>query len=471
MVSAVWRMRIANDGGDFKKGKFMAAKKLDKSATSRLIKLGGLAGRVGLSMAGNTLSSLFRSKDQAEAHYGETLMKNALTVKDAFGQMKGVPMKIGQMLSLHENLMPREVARVFQSLQKNAPAAPFEDILQMVKAELGEKFDLIVSIDEAAMAAASIGQVHRAVLKDGREIALKIQYPGIDQVIRGDLRNFKGIIKTVFSLFTRMDIEEMWQEMRDRLMEELDYLKEAENMRRMKDHYKNDDSVIVPEVIPELTSRHVLAMEMVMGVFPDDATGEAYSQELKNRWGMAIARLVLTGLFKHRFLHADPNLSNFAFREDGAIVVYDYGCMKAVTEVLSRKYALLVKAVMEDDYPAMPQILKSMGVYKADGEPVTWEMIRDYADEIQKIIDPENTYTFGIDSNIYKRLQVLGQKHLDQFMVMVFPKDIIFIDRTFNGHFGNLNRLRAEADWRALVIGHIREAYPDIAIDAMDMDG
>lgn len=446
----------------------MAGKKLNRSATSRLFKLGGLAGRVGISMAGNTLSRMFRDKDQAEAHYGQTLMKNALLVKEAFGQMKGVPMKIGQMLSLHENLMPAEVARVFQSLQKNAPAVPFDEILEMIKQELGDKYDLIAHLDETAMAAASIGQVHRAVLKDGREIVLKVQYPGIDQVIRGDLRNFRGIIKTVFSLFTRMDIEEMWQEMKDRLLEELDYLKEAENMKRVRDNYKDDDMVVVPEVIPDLTSKHVLAMEMVMGIFPDEATSGQYPQELKNCWGRAIASLVLKGLFKHRFLHADPNLSNFAFREDGAIVVYDYGCMKAITEDLCRKYARLVKAVIENDYPSIPVLLKDMGVYKAEGEPVPWEMIKDYADEIQKIIPPEDTYTFGIDSNIYKRLQVLGQKHLDQFMVMVFPKDIIFIDRTFNGHFGNLNRFRAEADWRSLVIEHIADALPDITIESSD---
>ncbi len=446
----------------------MTGRKLNRSATSRLFKLGGLAGRVGLSMAGNTLSRMFRDKEDADATYGQTLMKNAVMVKEAFGQMKGVPMKIGQMLSLHENLMPAEVARVFQSLQKNAPSVPFSEILEMIKEELGDKFDLIAHIDESAMAAASIGQVHRAELTDGREIVLKVQYPGIDEVIRGDLKNFKGIIKTVFSLFTRMDLEEMWQEMKDRLLEELDYLKEAENMRRVKDNYRNDDAVIVPGVIAELTSEHVLAMEMVMGIFPDEATGGGYSPELKNCWGKAMASLVLKGLFEHRFLHADPNLSNFAFREDGAIVVYDFGCMKEITEELSRKYALVVKAVIENDYPSIPDILKSMGVYKANGEPVPWEMIKDYADEIQKIIHPEDTYTFGIDSNIYKRLQVLGQKHLDQFMVMVFPKDIIFIDRTFNGHFGNLNRLRAEADWRGLVVEHIEAAIPDIRIESWE---
>jgi hypothetical protein len=146
-------------------------------------------------------------------------------------------------------------------------------------------------------------------------------------------------------------------------------------------------------------------------------------------------------------------------------VVYDYGCMKEISQDLCRNYVLLVKAVIENDYPAIPGILKTLGVYKADGKPVPWEMIKDYADEIQKIITPDGDYTFGIDSNIYKRLQVLGQKYLDQFMVMVFPRDLIFIDRSFNGHFGNLNRLRATADWRNIVIAHIEEPFDDIRVE------
>ena len=444
----------------------MNKKTLDKSATSRLFRLGGLAGRVGMSVAGNTFFNMFRDKDQIDENTARTLMRNAVMIKEAFGQMKGVPMKIGQMLSLHENLLPREVAHIFQSLQKNAPSIPFEEIVIMIMEELGDRFDLIEHIDKEPMASASIGQVHRAVLKDGREIAIKAQYPGIDKVIRGDLRNFKGIIKAVFSLITRVDIEDMWQEMRDRLLEELDYLHEAKSMQRMRDNYADDPAVIVPDVVHELTTEHVLAMELVLGIGPDDATGDDYDQSLKNEWGKAIASLVLKGLFTYRFLHADPNLSNFAFRENGAMIVYDYGCMKEISDELSRKYAMLVKAVIENNYPVISDILKSMGVYRADGKPVPWEMIKDYSDELQKIITPEGDYTFGVDHDIYKRLQVLGQRYLDQFMVMVFPKDMIFVDRTFNGHFGNLNRFRAQADWRTIVIEHLEAGFSDIKVES-----
>ncbi|MGM0451747.1 MAG: ABC1 kinase family protein [Thermodesulfobacteriota bacterium] len=442
----------------------MSKKKLVKSATSRMARLGSLAGRVGFSMATNTMANYLRHAENSDEQQSAVMMKNALRVKDALGELKGVPMKIGQMLSLHENLLPEEVTRVLQSLQQKAPSAPFEDIYEMIACELGDRFEQIEHIDRESLAAASIGQVHRAVLKDGRQIVFKVQYPGIDEVIRNDLKNLKGLLKTVFSMFTRMEIDDMWQEMKDRMLEELDYENEADNMRRMADCFAGDERVVIPEVFPELTTRHVLAMELVTGISPDDATGGHYSRALKDQWGKSLAGFILKGLFHHQFLHADPNLSNFSFRENGGIVVYDFGCMKDVPDALALGYVRLVKAVLEHNYPDMPEILKSMGVHRADGSPVPWQMIKDYADEIQKIVAKNSTYTFGEDGDIYKRLQALGQKYIDEFMTMVFSKDIIFIDRTFNGHFGNLGRLKARADWRRFVVDHIAPQFPDEAI-------
>lgn len=431
--------------------------KLLKSAASRMARLGGLAGRVGVSMAGNTISNLFRDPKDREAQQSAVLMKNALRVKEALGELKGVPMKIGQMLSLHEDFLPREVVRVLQSLQQKAPSVPFAQIHAMIRRELGENYKFIAEIDEEAMAAASIGQVHRAVLTDGRRIVLKVQYPGIDEVIRSDLKTLRGIMRTVFFMFIRMDIDAIWEEMRDRLVEELDYTHEAENMRRMAAFLRDDTRIRIPRVIGELTTRHVLAMEKIVDIPPETAADAGYPDELRNAWGESIFAFILDNLFRFRFLHADPNLSNFSFREDGGLVVYDFGCMKEIPEELSRNYVRLVVAVLEHDYPAIPGILKRMGIHKADGRPVSWEMIKDYADEIQDIVRPGKTYTFGINGDVYRRIQELGQKYIGEFMTMVYPKDIIFIDRTFIGHFGNLNRLKASADWRTLIVEHLKD--------------
>jgi predicted unusual protein kinase regulating ubiquinone biosynthesis (AarF/ABC1/UbiB family) len=432
----------------------LSTNKLITSAVSRLIRLGELAGRVGLSLAGNTVANLFRDETDQGEHRAAILLKNAIRVKETLGQLKGVPMKIGQMLSLHERLFPEEVAQVLRMLQQKAPSAPFADIVAMTRDELGRRFSHIEYIDENALAAASIGQVHRARLKDGRDIALKVQYPGIDDVIRADMKNLKGVLKLLFSMFTRMDMEPVWQELNDRLLEELDYEKEAANMKRMARFFKNDKRVVIPKVIDKVSSRHVLGMELVLGISPDTLSRDEHSQELKNAWGVSIMKLILQGIFRFRFLHADPNIANFSFLGNGGIIVYDFGCMKEVPENLTRGYARLIQVALKKDYHLVPEILHSMGVHKADGAHISMEMVSDFAEVFYEFIEPGVTYTFGDDHRIYERLQALGFKHISESMSLVFPKDIIFIDRTFGGHFGNLCRLNATADWRSMLEMH-----------------
>lgn len=430
-----------------------------------MLRLGSLAGRVGFSMAGNTVANLFRDSESRDTNHAAVMMKNAIRVKDSLGQLKGVPMKIGQMVSLHERFFPKEVVEVLRTLQQKAPAVPFEDIVRMIRFELGSRMDLIDFIDENPMASASIGQVHRAMLKDGREIVLKVQYPGIDEVIRSDMKNLKGILKMVFSMFTRMDMESVWQELNDRLTEELDYEMEAANMKRMAQVVKDDEAIIVPRVIEELSTRHVLAMELVLGISPDQITASAFPQDLRNTWGKTIARLTLRGLLVYRFMHADPNIANFAFLQDGRVIVYDFGCMKEIPGDLRDGYLLLTDAMLEHDYPDIPAILKSMGIHQAGGTPISWKLVADFGDLIQEMIRPEKCYTFGEDKRFYARLVSVWHQHMGESMTIVFPGDIIFIDRTLNGHLGNLGRLSACADWRDIVSQTLREGFtssPDL---------
>ncbi len=438
----------------------VAGKELIRSAASRMFRLGGLAGRVGISMAGNTVANFFRDTTNRETRRSIILIKNASRIQELLGQLKGVPMKIGQMISLHEKLLPEPVVKALQSLQQNAPSVPFEDMRDMVARELGDRFRLIRHIDETPLAAASIGQVHRAELVNGAHIALKIQYPGMDEVIRADLKNLKGILTFLFSMFSSMDMDLIWQEVNARMMEELDYEREAASMKRMAALFKDDGRIIVPKVIDEATSRRVLGMELVLGISPDSAFESVYPQALKNVWAESMVRLILRGLFDFRFLHADPNMANFAFLPDGRLIVYDFGCMKEVPESLCRGYVRLIRAMLDHAYPKMPGILREMGVHLAGGRPVSWQMVADFADVFQEFFHPDQHYTFGSDAAIYGRLIALGNKHMNESMNLVFPRDVIFIDRTFGGHFGNLCRLNARSDWRSILLVHMANACP-----------
>lgn len=229
-------------------------------------------------------------------------------------------------------------------------------------------------------------------------------------------------------------------------------------MKRMSQLFKDDDWIIVPKVIDEVTSRHVLGMELVEGISADNLSEGDYPQELKDAWGGSIFRMILKGLFKFRFLHADPNIANFVFLENGGIIVYDYGCMKEVPEDLCRGYVRLMDTLLKHDYAGIPEILKSMGVHKANGESLSLAMMADFAGIFQEFFNPGINYCFGEDEKIYKELSELGYQYFNESRSIVFPKDIIFIDRTFGGHFGNLCQMNACADRQALITEYIESA-------------
>ncbi len=420
---------------------------LDTGSFSRMMKLGSLASRVGLSVAGTAIGNTFRSVDLRDARKTRSQVRNALRVAETLGHMKGVPMKIGQMLSLHENLLPPEVARVLSSLQQNAPSVSFARMEAIVRAETGERFAQVAQLDPQPWAAASIGQIHRARLQDGREVVFKIQYPGIDRVIEADMRNLRGTLKFVFSLLTEMDTGPLWEELNERLLEELDYEREAANLQRAAALLQDEPHLCVPTVVPELSSRHVLCMEFVECLRPEQACAEETSQEQRNRWAAALFRFVMLGLLHWRFLHADPNLANFGFCPDGRLVVFDFGCMKNLPDRLAAGYVRLATAVLENNLPRAQVILQEMGVHKLDGGPIPLSMLEDFAAVIRRPF-AEDSYRFGSEPNLYRHFQKAALSNFEHSRRITFPQDVIFVDRTLGGHFGNLFRLQAEGRWR-----------------------
>lgn len=429
----------------------MTREDLTTSAFGRFMRVGGLVGRVGVSVIGEQAAGLLRDGPTKQLRKGENMVRNAARIAETLGEMKGGAMKLGQMLSLHEGLLPPEVSAVLSVLQKEAPAVPFDKMKRKLRREIPDFQSLFESIDPNAFASASIGQVHRGVLRDGREVAVKIQYPNVDRMVRADLKNLKALMGSLVGLFTDIDFEPIWDEVRERLVEELDYHKEAENIRRMAALQADFADILVPTVVPEATTRGVLTMEFLDGIPPADAAGGEYSQELRNRWAVTLFEFMLRGLFEHRFLHADPNFANFAFREDGRVVVYDYGCMKEIPEDIAVGYAGLMDAVIHRRKTAIPGILRDMGVFKENGELLSRDMTDPHVDVLQDIVRASPPYTFGEDSSIYDTLYDLGMANWQEATDIRFPKDVVFINRTLVGLFGNLGKLRATGPWRQLL--------------------
>jgi predicted unusual protein kinase regulating ubiquinone biosynthesis (AarF/ABC1/UbiB family) len=429
----------------------MTRDNLNTSAIGRFVRMGGLVGRVGVSMLGDQAAGLLRDGPTKRLKKAENLVRNAARIATTLGEMKGAAMKAGQMLSLHEGLLPPEVVTVLSVLQKEAPSVSFDVMEGVLLRELEDFDELFESIETEAFAAASIGQVHHGVLRDGREVAVKIQYPKADRMVKADLKNMKTLLGSLVGMFTDIDFEPIWEEAKERLFEELDYRQEAENICRTREMYADFPAVIVPEVVAEASTQRVLTMEFVDGISPREAASDRYRQELRDTWGAVLFEFTLRGLFRQRFLHADPNLANFAFREDGKVAVYDYGCMKQVPDKIAAGYAGLMDAVIHRRKKALPNILFDMGVYKEGGVPLSRYLTDPYVDVLQGIVRASPPYTFGEDDTIYKALYDLGMSNFQEASDIRFPRDMVFIDRTLAGLFGNLARLRATGPWRRIL--------------------
>jgi predicted unusual protein kinase regulating ubiquinone biosynthesis (AarF/ABC1/UbiB family) len=440
----------------------MGNEELPTSAVGRVLKLGGLAGKVGVSMLGNKVLDVARSGPVRELRKTENLIRNATRIVETLGELKGAAMKVGQMLSLHEGLLPEEVSEVLRALQKETPPVPEEVIDLEIRGAL-ENYDAIFeSLDLRAFAAASIGQVHRGVLRDGRHVAVKIQYPLIDHIVKADLKNLKGVLKALVALVVDIDFEPVWCEVRDRLLEELDYTHEAANMRRMVDLHADIDDIVIPRVVDEATTQNVLTMEFVEGLAPSLACSDETIQDQKDGWGVVLCEFLLRGLFEHRLLHADPNLANFAFLDDGRVIVYDFGCVKEVSPKITRGYAGVLLAVTEGRASELPEILRSMGVEIGDGSPLPDEYVQPYAKIFEPIVREGSPFTFGLDDDIYSQVFEHGLANWSRVKDIRFPEDLVFIDRALGGHFGNLSRLRATGPWRDLVLRYTRAALTSI---------
>jgi len=421
------------------------------SAFGRLFRLGSVATRVGMSLATEQAVSFLFSDPIAQARKTEKFMLNAVRVTEALGELKGAAMKVGQMLSVHEGLLPPEFITVLRGLQKEAPQVPFDTMHGVLRSELVNFDALFESLEPEAIAAASIGQVYRGRLRDGRSVAVKIQYPEIDQVVRSDLKNLKKLFGSLIAMVADVEVDEIWEELKQRLLEELDYRQEARNMARMRALHADVPEVVVPGVVPEASTARVLTMDYVPGIEPDEATSGRYPPALRNLWGRRLLEFVIRGLLDHRFLHADPNFGNYAFLEDGRLIVYDHGCMKEIPRALAEQYRGVLGALIDGDLEGLPQRLYDMGIYKRkSGRPVPLKVIEPLAREAMAIVG-DRPFRFSQETDIYDILFESKMLYFSELTDVSLPPDMVFVNRALSGLFGNLCRLEAEDRWREVL--------------------
>ena len=356
------------------------ADRMNTSRLGRAARLGGLAAGSAARNVGARASTVGRSDEAKAAANKKAALETAERMVDVLGTMRGAAMKIGQTLSVVDvGFADEDVREEFQAklarLQQMAPSVKFADMKKVVEQDLGEKLtDVFESFDEEPIAAASIGQVHRARLADdGRDVAVKIQYPGIKDVVRADLKNLGLLLKVGERVAPGLATKEVAEEIRERITEELDYELEASNHKAMARVYRDHPFIVVPDVVTSLSRERVMVTEYVEG--RRFAEVQSDPAEARDRYGEILFRFYVNGPFRHKLLNGDPHPGNSLFLPDpeggpqaGRVAFLDFGFFKRQTDEQVAIQKRLLRAVYEQDHEEMFAVTKEQGIVSGGPE-------------------------------------------------------------------------------------------------------
>jgi predicted unusual protein kinase regulating ubiquinone biosynthesis (AarF/ABC1/UbiB family) len=299
----------------------------------RLRLLGSLSAKIGAAYLFYWVRGWFQHAEHRERVLAETHWQMAVRLLDSMSYLRGAVMKVGQTLANFPDIVPRQFVETLEQLHYQAPPMHWALLREMVCNELGDDAETrFLSFDQQAFAAASLGQVHRARLRTGEEVAVKIQYPGIGRAVREDFRNF-----FLFLLPGRLNKD--WQNTKDqaddlraRLEHETNYAEEAAVQEKVRALFHEDDGIVVPRVYPEYSTSRVLTMDFLDGVHIDQFLACGPSQEERNEFARKIVRASYRMLYAGRLSYADLHPGNFLFMDDGRLGVIDFGFMVAHTD-------------------------------------------------------------------------------------------------------------------------------------------
>jgi predicted unusual protein kinase regulating ubiquinone biosynthesis (AarF/ABC1/UbiB family) len=362
--------------------------------------------------------------------------------------MKGVMMKIGQMASYVDDGLSPGVRRTLSRLQDSVPPMSGELAAQVVREELGLPPErAFARWDPQPIAAASIGQVHRAVTLDGRAVAVKVQYPGIAETIAADLRNVALLRRMLRITAPAQDVDALLTELRDRVVEELDYRREAANQRLLAAYYDDHPTIYVPGIISELSTRRMVTSELAGGArFAELASWPQHERDLAAE---TIYRFVFRSLYEVRAFNGDPHPGNYLFQRGGRVTFLDFGLVKHFTPAELQPLLQMARNVcVEHDPEAFRRSLENAGFLRA-GAPLSTEAIVEHLAVFYDTIREPGplTITSEYASAVVRRFFDVRSPVADYISV---PRSYVILQRINLGLFAVLGELSATANWRAI---------------------
>jgi len=423
-----------------------------QSRLARFARLGVAAGELAVGAAAETLRRLAQGE---ASDRGSALLSasNARRLAARLGRLRGAAMKLGQLISLQgEDVLPPEFAKALAVLRAQATPMPARQLRGVLGRAYGAGWERrFARFDEEPVAAASIGQVHRAVTTDGRDLALKIQYPGVGRSIASDIDNMAVLLRLLGWLPLDLDVGALLAEAKQQLAQEADYISEARFLEAYARLVADEPELLVPRVHWDFTTPRIMAMDFVEGEPLDTLVGAP--AERRDAVGALLERLLFRELFEFRVMQTDPNFANYLYLpKSRRVALLDFGATRRFDAEFVGRYARITRAAIDGDRAAVGRETVGIGYAEAGDPP---ERVAAAVDVVFLICEPlrfRGGYDFGA-SDLPARVRALVYElALRRGVLRPPPPATIFLHRKLVGSFLLLARLGAHVDARALVL-------------------
>ncbi|MGH7896329.1 MAG: ABC1 kinase family protein, partial [Candidatus Binatia bacterium] len=424
-------------------------------------KVGALTGQIGSSYLWQNLLKPFRSIDFHQRELLDAHIRNALRMVESSAELRGAFTKLVQMLSMRDDLFPVEALEVLSAVRASAPPMPYRLIRQQVIRSLGKPPERVfASFERDAFAAASLGQVHRAELRSGEPVVVKIQYPGIRDTVEQDLRNIEALLQVLTRIARDvmrqpLDTAMIYRELEERLTEELDYRKEAAHIALFRTLFADDPEIEIPAVFDAESAEHVLTMSRIDGYPLADVLIPGVDQELKDWVAIKYFRTLCRQLFHFGILHTDPHPGNYVVTHHPKLGILDFGSIRVFPEELRRSYLALARALIERDREALVAACRALD-FLGDGDSP--KAMREILETLLEPLLADRDY----DPAEYRSLDKAVEVATVAFEGRLFraPGHRVFLVRALVGLEAYVKQLGTVANWRRIFLSEIDAAPP-----------
>jgi len=433
----------------------VAKDRIPTSRIARTARVSGLAAGQAARQLGTRAANLGRGEDGRQAALEKRNLEAAEQIVAALGTMKGAAMKLGQVMSfLDVGLVPEEHREEFQrklgELRDAAPKVRFADMRKVIESELDDPLEeTFAAFDSDPIAAASIGQVYKARLHDGRDVAVKVQYPGVAQAVRADMQNVGMILRLMKRIAPGLDVKAMSEEIRARIGDELDYELEAQNQRTLARIYRGHPFIVIPEVVSGLSREKVLVTEYVNGL-GFDAIKEL-DQATRDRVGEIVFRFFFGCMYRHRQFSGDPHPGNYLLKPDGTVAFLDFGLFKVMPKELIDIELECQRAGHEGEAERLHQIFSATGFLRGPDRFRPDKLLAQFLDATWwYILDEDVQLQPEIATEVMIEMSDPRSSHFAQMRHETLPADHLFGRRVELLTLAVLSQLRARANWHRI---------------------